>query len=132
MEFQLTRFSRFSELPFDTFELLDTSIYVLDFNWNYLFVNQFVYKNLKATESFVGKNMWETFPLLAIDPDFRLMKKNMEMNKATNIITISPLTGQRLSIIGYALEDCYFFSASIMLNKEDLISDLRKHLEKAS
>ncbi|HEY0770870.1 MAG TPA: hypothetical protein VGD31_11095 [Sphingobacteriaceae bacterium] len=132
MEFQLTRFFRFSELPFDTFESLDWSIYVLDFNWNYLFVNQFVYKNLKATESLIGKNMWETFPLLVIDPDFRLMKKNMEMNKATNIITISPLTGQRLSIIGYALEDCYFFSASIMLNKEDLISDLRKYLDKAS
>lgn len=96
------------------------------------FVNQFVYKNLKASESLIGKNMWETFPLLVIDPDFRLMKKNMEMNKATNIITISPLTGQRLSIIGYALEDCYFFSASIMLNKEDLISALRKYLDKAS
>jgi hypothetical protein len=130
MEFQLSNYSYFNELPFGHFNKMEYSIYLLDFNWNYLFVNKFVYSNLKvADNSFVGKNMWETFPLLAADPDFRIMKKKMEKKKATNLITTSPLTGQRLSIIGSALEDCYFFSSSIMPNKADLITDLRKQLD---
>jgi hypothetical protein len=107
------------------------SIYILDFNWNYLFLNDFVIDNLKTRDQqLIGENMWATFPALAADPDYMRMKQKIEENKMVTLVTHSPLTGQRLSIVGYTLEDCYFFSSHLMPNKQDLLNDLRSQLEK--
>lgn len=127
----ISKYAVFSELPLEQFENFKFSVYVLDFNWNYLFVNQFVKQNLRAKgEDLVGKNMWETFKELANDPSFLLMKKNSENGKETNMITTSPISSQKINIVGYNLKDCYLFFSSILPNKEDLIHELRGKLEK--
>ena len=125
----ISKYSYFSELPLEEFNNYKFSVYVIDKNWNYLSVNNFVKKNLgQRAEDIIGKNMWQEFKELAIDPSFLLLKKNTEKGLNTNLITTSPINSQRLNIIGYPLKDCYFFSSSILPKKEDLIDELRHEL----
>lgn len=125
-KFPISAYKNFSELPLDEFNRFNFSIYLIDFKWNYLFVNDFVKKNLgEQAHNLIGKNMWEVFEKLAHDSAFLSLKRNMENRVATNIITTSPLNMQRLNIIGYALEDCYFFSSTILPDKEVLLNEIR-------
>ena len=75
-KFNIANYGEYSELPFDLFNQFNFSIYVIDRNWNYLFVNDFVGKNLgEKGADLIGKNMWEQFPELALDPSFSLLQK---------------------------------------------------------
>ena len=131
LKFNTSRFGQFSDLTLEHFNSLKFSVYVLDFNWNYLFVNDFVKQNLvEKAEDLVGKNMWAEFPELAVDPSFILLKKNTEKGLDTNIVTTSPINSQRLNIVGKPLKDCYFFFSTILPNKDELINELRGQLEK--
>jgi PAS domain-containing protein len=128
-KFPITEYKRFSELPLDKFNTLKFSVYILDFEWNYLFVNEFAKSILgKRGEELVGKNMWEVFDELRHDPSFKEMRIKMEKKVTTNIIVVSPIHGQRQNITGYALEDCLYFSSSILPDKENLIEELRQQL----
>jgi len=121
----------FSRLPLDYFNQLKLSVYVLDHEWNYLFVNDFVTQNLnKPHDYFIGKNMWQVFPELAADPSFIQLKQNSEKGIVSNFITISPLNLKRLNIVSQPMKDCYFFTATILPKKEDLIQELRRTLPK--
>jgi len=124
--FDFNSYSKFSDLPLEQFNTLKFSVYALDFNWNYLFVNDFVKKNLgERAANLMGKNMWEVFEELAIDPSFALMKKNAEKGLKVNLITTSPINSQRLNIVGHTLEDCWLFTSSILPDKDELLDELR-------
>lgn len=130
-KFPITEYKKFAELPFERFNALRFSVYILDFNWNYLFVNNFVKNNLGVRGGdLIGRNMWETFEELANDPSFQHLKKNTENGIASNMIVTSPVNGKRINIAGYALTDCYYFSVSILPDKDDLIDELRNELGK--
>jgi hypothetical protein len=130
-KFPITEYHRFDELPLTRLKELNFSIYILDFNWNYMFVNEFVKKNLGSrAENLVGKNMWTVFPELAADPSFQQMKRNAEKRVLTNVTVISPINSQRINIIGYPLDDCFYFSSSILPDKNDLLQELRNELGK--
>jgi hypothetical protein len=130
-KFPITEYHRFDELPLTRLNELNFSIYILDFNWNYMFVNEFVRKNLGSrAENLVGKNMWTVFPELAADPSFQQMKRNAEKRVLTNVTVISPINSQRINIIGYPLDDCFYFSSSILPDKNDLLQELRNELGK--
>lgn len=121
----------FSDLPLSHFNTLKFSVYVISHEWNYLFVNDFVKENLGSrSEALIGKNMWTEFPELSLDPAFVQLKSNTEKGIASNFITISRITEQRLNIVGYPLKDCYFFTSSVLPRKEDLINELRQALPK--
>lgn len=130
MKFDLTKYTTFAELPLETFNGFNYGVYVLDKNWNYLFVNDFVVSNLgERGHDLMGKNMWSNFKELAANPDFMKMKENSERGDSSNFITVSPLTRQRMNISGQPLKDCYYFSASVLPTKEEIISDLRRQLK---
>jgi hypothetical protein len=130
-KFPITQFRKFEELPFDKFDTLRFSVYIIDFDWNYLFVNKFVRENLGSRgNNLIGKNMWTTFPELASDAAFIQLRTNMDKRIAVNINTTSPLTSQRLNITGYPMDDCLYFSSSIIPDKEELINELRHELTK--
>jgi hypothetical protein len=130
-KFPITDYKRFSELPFEKFNSLNFSIYIIDFEWNYLFVNEFAKKSLQERgKDLVGKNMWVEFPELAADGSFLQLRKNMEKRITTNFVTISPINSKRLNVAGYALEDCFYCSSSILPDKDDLIQELRNELGK--
>jgi len=130
-KFPVTEYKKFSELPLDKFNTLHFSVYILDFNWNYLFVNDFAKQLLgDRGKDLVGKNMWEAFEELVTDPSFSLLKKNSERGITSNLIAVSPVTAKRLNISGYRLEDCYYFTSSVLPDKGDLIDELRSELGK--
>lgn len=130
-KFPITEYKKFSELPLDKFNNLKFFVYIIDFNWDYLFVNDFVKNQLgERGRDLVGKNMWVEFPELAEDPSFKFLKSNTEKGITTNMTVTSPVHGKRLNIAGYSLEDCYYFSASILPDKENLIDELRNELAK--
>lgn len=109
-KFPVAQYKNFEELPLDQINKLNFSVYLIDFGWNYLFVNNFVRKNLgERADGLIGRNMWEAFPELAADPTFTQLRQNMERNVPTNLITVSPVTSQRINISGFRLEDCYYF-----------------------
>ena len=88
----ISKYSYFSELPLEQFNNYKISVYVIDKNWNYLFVNDFVKKNLgKKGEDLIAKNMWEEFKELSTNPSFLSLKKNSENGLPTNIFTTSVL-----------------------------------------
>ncbi len=123
--------ARFSELDLEAFRDLKYSVYVIDHNWNYLFVNDYVERNLgDRGKDLVGKNMWQSFVELASDPAFLRMKMEIEKGLPVNFITNSPITSQRLNIVGYPLADCYLFYTSQLPKKEDLMHELRSVMEK--
>jgi hypothetical protein len=130
-KFPITEFKRFDELPLDKFDTFRFSVYIIDFNWNYLFVNEFARKNLgERGKDLVGKNIWREFKELAAHPSFLQLKSNTERGIASNMIVTSPVNGKRLNITGYQLTDCYYFSASVLPDKDDLIDELRNELSK--
>jgi hypothetical protein len=130
-KFPIANYQRYSQLPLQEFDRLNFSVYILDFEWNYMFVNTFAASNLgvQATD-LIGQNIWQRFPKLAADPNFITLRKNLEDNIATNFRTVSPLTSLRLNISGFRLEDCYYCTSSVLPNKEDLLDDLRKQITK--
>jgi hypothetical protein len=130
-KFPITEFKKFSELPLEKFNNFKFSVYIIDFNWNYLFVNEFATNNLgERGKDLIGKNMWEAFKELKEDPSFKVLKKNSENGIVTNMIVISPVNGKRLNVTGYPLDDCYYFSSSILPDKNNLIDELRQELAK--
>jgi hypothetical protein len=130
-KFPIANYQRFSQLPLEEFDRLNFSVYILDFDWNYLFVNKFAGLNLDVKPAdLVGQNIWQRFPKLARDPNFITLRKNLEENIVTNFRTVSPLTSLRLNISGCRLEDCYYCTSSILPNKEDLLDELRGQIGK--
>ena len=130
-KFPITDYKKFEELPFEKFNSFKFSVYILDFEWNYRFVNEFAKSYLgERGKDLTGKNMWKQFPELAAHPSFVQMRQNTEKGVVTNMIVVSPVVSVRLNVTGYPLEDCYYFSASILPDKNDLIDELRSELGK--
>lgn len=128
---QISQDSFFSELDLAELDEAKFSVYVLDHQWNYLFVNQHVKSNLgERGQDMVGKNMWQYFSELSADFVFQKMKQETENGLSVNFTTTSPINGQRLNIVGYPLKDCYFFYASQLPRKDELLNELRSTLEK--
>jgi hypothetical protein len=131
-KFPIASYQRFSQLPLKEFDRLNFSVYILDFEWNYLFVNKFAATSLGVDQAeLVGQNIWKRFPKLDTDPSFVRLRKNLEQNIVTNFRTVSPLTSLRLNISGCRLEDCYYCTSSVLPNKEDLLDELRSQISKS-
>ncbi len=121
----------FADLPLETFDKARYSVYVVDREWDYLFVNRFVKENLgERGADLVGRNMWLTFPELENDSMFRTLRERSEKGLESELTTISPLTFQRINVTGLVLKDCYLFTSSILPRKEDVLEDLKSTLRK--
>ena len=119
----------FKDLPLEKFQAVRYSVYVIDWDWKYLFVNKFATQNLGTKGiGLEGKNIWKNFPELETDLNFQTLRANSEKGLDTNILTISPLTSQRIHITGQRLQDCYLFTSSITPNKEELLEELKNAL----
>ncbi len=129
--FSINNLTSYRQINLSELDRYNHYIYLISFDWNYIFVNEFVKKNLgERSVGIIGKNMWEVFPELAKDTTFLQMKKDMENGKPAAFITVSPLSGQRIHIKGWPMEDCYFFTSSILPGKQDLLNELRSEMQK--
>lgn len=130
-KFPIANYQRFAQLPLEEFDRMSFSIYILDFEWNYLFVNKFACARLGVAPSdLAGQNMWRRFPELDADMNFQNLRQKLENNISVNFRTVSPLTSLRLNISGMRLEDCYYCTSSVIPNREDLINELRNEMVK--
>jgi hypothetical protein len=130
-KFPIYNFKNCAELPYEDLNALKFAVYILDFNWNFLFANSIGCSNLKATlDDLKGENLWKMFGNTNNDPQFKTIITDVESRRASNITTVSAITGRRVNVTGYPLEDCYYFSVSLLPDKEDLINDLRSQLGK--
>ena len=76
--------------------------------------------------------MWEVYEELQNDPIYMQMKKNAANGRSSDLTTISPVTGQRVNIKDYRLDDCYYYAVSTLPNKEILIDELRSEMGRQS
>jgi hypothetical protein len=130
-KFPINNYRIFGELPLDKFDSFKFSVYIIDFEWNYLFVNDFVRQNLgPRAQDIIGKNMWKEFPELEKDPVFGQLREKMDSRIPCTVETTSPVNGKRLYITGYPLEDCFYFTSSILPDKQELMNELRSMLGK--
>lgn len=130
-KFPINEYRRFSELPLEKFNEFRFSVYLLDFDWNYLFVNKFVTENLGPRgKDLIGRNMWTEFPQLAADSSFIQLRETLNRRVPWSFDTQSPVTAQRLYVTGYPLEDCLYCTSSIIPEKQVLIDDLREQLKR--
>ncbi|MES2620433.1 MAG: hypothetical protein V4615_06240 [Bacteroidota bacterium] len=120
----------FSGLPLEKLRSLPYGVYVLDKDWNYLCVSDYVPKNLGISEQLEGQNMWVRFPALKTDMAFMTLKKNSELGLKSNFTTTSPLTSQKLHIVSFVLQDCYVVFSLKQSDKTDLIDELRQAMAK--
>lgn len=127
-KFPISSYKHYAELPLNELDSQRFAIYIIDFNWNYLFVNAFACQTLnKSKDDLVGKS---PFAGVELDPEYSLFLKKVEQGAVSNIITISPVTRKRVSVTGYPLEDCYYFAVSMLPDKQDLMNELRSELGK--
>ncbi len=128
-KFPITNYREFSDLPLDTLDRLRFSVYILDFEWKFLFLNDFARTYLnKDKKDLVGEVIWDAYPTLLNLPAFRQLKKSAENGAVIRVQTLSPLTSKRLSLTNYKLDDCYYLAASILPDKAQLLDELRDEL----
>jgi len=63
------------------------------------------------------------------EPIFDKIKVGLVERVSTNETLYSPLRGKQVRIKGYPLEDCYFFSSSVLPSKEEILAELRSELK---
>jgi PAS domain-containing protein len=131
MHSKLANATCLADLPFNAFETMNQIVYVLDKNWNFVYVNHRVAENLGMRgAALAGKNMWVQFPELLLDAAFIKIKTLTEQGQVIDLVTTSPLTGKRLNIKSFILSDCVVFFSTILINKDELLSELRGAIRK--
>jgi hypothetical protein len=127
-KFPIFNFKRRSELPYDEFDEQQFAIYIVNPDWTYFFANSFACKSInKKKEDLVGESVYTG---INVDPEYSLFLKSVEKGKIRSIMTVSPITGKRVSVTGYPLEDCYYFAVSVVPDKQSLMDELRNELSK--
>lgn len=129
--FSIEHCNRYVDLPLDIINNLPISVHIIDYNWTYLYINKNSLKVLgDSAEHLIGKNALEVFKDSRFKTIFERIQKDVVDKKACNTIIYSPLGGGQISIKGYPLEDCYYFSLLILPSKDELLEELRKELNR--
>jgi hypothetical protein len=108
------------------------SVYVIDYDWVYLFVNEYAQKRL-GNVSITGKHIqevWQEFPNFNFQPLYSLLKPSVDARQQILLKSTSPISQKPIEIKGIPLYDCYYFSVSEFPDKETLISELKALLKK--
>lgn len=129
--FSIKGYKRYRELPFNTLDDLPFSVYIIDYDWVYLFLNRNS-RNVfgEFADMLIGKSALEVFKDPKFLPIFEKIRNGVETKSACSADLYSPLRGKQIKITGYPLEDCYYFSTLILPAKEELIEELRIELKR--
>ncbi|MFD2163130.1 hypothetical protein ACFSJU_12060 [Paradesertivirga mongoliensis] len=130
-KFPIYNYSRYSDLPLDEFDSKNFAIYVVNKDWTYLFANQYVFDvhNLERND-IIGNNIWETLnEKMQIDSQFRTFIQNVKKGIPSHVVTVSAISNKRVSVVGYALLDAYYFAVTILPDKDELLNELRREIK---
>jgi hypothetical protein len=131
LKFRIPLCDKFQDLPFDELNEKKCSIYVVDYEWNYLFANKHAVRLLGSSP--VGKNiriLWQEHPAINFEPLFKILKPGVEERQSLDIHSRSPLTKKAIEILGHPLTDCYYFSIYELPDKESLLMELKSLLKR--
>ena len=132
MKHEIIKYYYFQEIPIDQLNTKKYSIYIIDYNWNYLFANSHAIEKSGGI-SVIGKNIrsvWEEHPNFRFEPVYNLLKENVDQKKAFDLRSRSPITRKAIEIVGHPLADCYYFSIYELPDKESLIKELQSVLRR--
>jgi hypothetical protein len=132
LKFPITSYDNFKSLPITEFDSQGYSIFIIDYNWNYLYANPFSRERLKgiSVQDQNVKDIWNNHREFNFQPLFNVLKNPVEKRLPITLKTHSPITSQSIEICGYPLRDCYFFSVSELPEKNDLLSELKNSMKR--
>ena len=131
LKFRIPQYGKFQDLPFDELNEKKCSIYVVDYDWNYLFANAHAIDLLGSSPA--GKNIlnvWQDHPMVNFEAVFNMLKPGVEERQPLDILSRSPLTKKAIQILGHPLSDCYYFSIYELPDKESLLIELKSLLKR--
>ena len=129
--FSIKDYQYFSEIPLEALDRLNYSVYLVDYNWVYLFIN----KNARTVfgdfaDTLIGRSALDVFK----DPKFHNILAKLERGIVERIAlheTIhSPLRGRQINVKGYPLLDCYLFSVTTFPGRVEIVGELSEELKK--
>jgi hypothetical protein len=133
LKFSIETYDSYRDIPLEVLDTLPYSVYIIDYNWIYIFLNKNSISVFGADiEQLIGQSALDAFKHSRFEPVFDKIKNGVEHRTACHEIIYSPLRGAQVTIKGYPLSDCYFFSSSIMPAKEEVLEELRVVLKRRS
>jgi hypothetical protein len=129
--FSIKNCKTFQDIPLDIQNQLDYAVYIIDYQWTYLFINKHGEQatGTVATE-LIGKTALELFKGSPFNTVFAKLEYGVNEKLQIETDIYSPLRDKKVKISGYPLEDCYYFAAVPQIDKQALADDLRKFLRK--
>ena len=122
----------YPDLPLEQLQRLNYSVYVIDYNWHYLFANTHAIEKM-AGVNVIGKSVhtiWKENPNFNFEPVYNLLKESVDHKKTLRLSSRSPVTKKAIEIVGQPLEDCYYFSIHELPDRESILSELKSLLKK--
>ena len=105
---------------------------MIDYDWNFLFANEHSIAKLQGKDP-AGKHIrtiWQENPHYNFQPVFNMLNDKVQERKPMEVHSRSPLTRKAIEIVGYPLDDCYYFSIYELPDKESLLSELKSILKR--
>jgi hypothetical protein len=129
--FLSSEYKRFDQLPLSVLDELPFSVYIVDYNWVYRFINRSARQAFGAlADKLIGQNVFEVFRDKRFEQIFLGIKGDVDRRVAIHKIVESPLRGSQVILKGIPLEDCYYFTATIVPAKIEVLNELRDELNK--
>lgn len=127
----LDKYRLYRELPLSELSTLPYSVYIVDYDWRYLFINDNAKKILGSLgEELIGRSALEVFKDPLFNDVFEKLTYNLEKKLPLDVTTYSPLRTSQTRIKGYPLNDCYVFCSVPMPATADVLKELRDELNK--
>lgn len=121
----------YTDLPFEILDELTYPVYVIDYNWIYLFINKDARSTFgRLADQLIGKSAVEIFSDARFYAVFDKIKYAVQTKNPLHAVFESPLRGRKIVLKGHPLEDCYYFSAAILPAKHEIIDELREELKR--
>src|SRR5688572_14706121 len=99
-KFPIQSFDTFKSLPFEEFDKLRYSVFVIDYEWNYLYTNPYVAERLNGI-SIINRNVrdiWEDHKHLNFQPLYNIVKNPVANHQPLSLKTHSPLRNNIIEI----------------------------------
>lgn len=129
--FSINDYDLFAEVPLHQLDEVAYSAYIINYNWVYLFINKSARDAFgPLADKLIGNSALETFRDSKFAEIFENIKDDVERKLAINKTVVSPLRGSQVILKGHALKDCYYFSATVVPTKVEVLNELRDQLNK--
>jgi hypothetical protein len=127
----IDKYRSYLDLPLAELNRLRYPVYIVDYQWHFLFINDNAKKLLGAlAEETVGRSAPKIFKDPVFLEVFDKLSNHLDKKLPLEVATCSPLRTSQTRVKGYPLDDCYMFCSIPMPAKADIMNELRAELKK--